>query len=66
LQETLIGAASPVRVAAEQATDVLAIPIKSLIDVMEANRVIARDIAALAEARRRAILTLNKGLRSAA
>ena len=62
LQEMLAGASSPVRVVADQDTDVLAIPAESLVDTMNHSRVIARDIGAVAEARRQAILPLNPGL----
>ena len=52
LHETLAGGASPVQVVAQENADVLAIPAECLHAVMERNRVIARDVAALAEARR--------------
>ena len=63
LQEMLAGGLSPVRVIADQDTDVLAIPVRALIDAMDSSRVIERDINAGAEARRQAILPLNRGLR---
>jgi len=63
LQEMLAGGLSPVRVIADQDTDVLAIPARALIDAMDRSRVIERDINAGAEARRQAILPLNRGLR---
>ncbi len=63
LQEMLAGGLSPVRVIADQDTDVLAIPARALIDAMDSSRVIERDINAGAEARRQAILPLNRGLR---
>ena len=63
LQEMLSGSLSPVQVIADQDTDVLAIPSQALVDAMDRSRVIARDISAGAEARRQAILPLNRGLR---
>jgi small-conductance mechanosensitive channel/CRP-like cAMP-binding protein len=63
LQEMLAGGSSPVRVVADQDTDVLAIPSQALVDAMEHNEVVARDIGAVAEARRQAILPLKLGLR---
>ncbi len=66
LHEILAGGSCPVRVVAEADADVLAIPAAALADVMERNRVILRDVNALAEARRLAIKPLNRGLRTAA
>lgn len=66
LHETLASGASPVRVLAQEDTDVLAIPAASLHDVMARNRVIARDVGALAEARRLAIHPVDRSLRSVA
>jgi hypothetical protein len=63
LQEMFSGSLSPVRVIADQDTDVLAIPSQALVDAMDRSRVIERDIKAGAEARRQAILPLNRGLR---
>jgi small-conductance mechanosensitive channel len=63
VQEMLAGGLSPVRVMADQDTDVLAIPAQALVDAMDRSRVIARDISAGVEARRQAILPLNRGLR---
>ena len=63
LQEMLAGAPSPVRVMAEQDADVLAIPAQALLDAMDRSRAVTRDIRAVAEARRQAILPLNHGLR---
>jgi hypothetical protein len=63
LQEMLAGGPSPVRVVADQDTDVLVIPAQILIDAMEHNRTVARDISAVTEARRQAILPLTGGLR---
>jgi hypothetical protein len=63
LQEMLTGGSSPVRVVADQDTDVLAIPAHTLVGAMEHNRIVARDIGAVAEARRQAILPLSHGLR---
>jgi hypothetical protein len=55
-----------VRVAADSDADVLAIPAAALLNIMERNRVIARDVGALAEARRLAIQPLARGLRAVA
>ena len=63
LQEMLAGGSSPVRVVADQDADVLAIPAQALLDAMDRSRAVARDINAVAEARRQAILPLNRGLR---
>ncbi len=63
MQEMLAGGLSPVRIVADHDADVLAIPAQALVDVMDRNRVAARDITAVAEARRQAILPLNRGLR---
>jgi CRP-like cAMP-binding protein len=63
LQEMLAGGSSPVRVVADLDTDVLAIPAQALVDAMDRSRVVARDISAVAEARRQALLPLNGGLR---
>ena len=63
LQEMLAGAPSPVRVIADQDADVLAIPAQALLDAMDRSRAVARDIRAVAEARRQAILPLNRGPR---
>jgi hypothetical protein len=48
---------------ADQDADVLAIPAQALLDVMDRSRAVARDIRAVVEARRQAILPLNRGLR---
>ena len=63
LQEMLAGGSSPVRVVADEDTDVLAIRAQALVDAMEGSRVVARDISAVAEARHQAILPLDRGLR---
>jgi small-conductance mechanosensitive channel len=63
LQEMLAGGSSPVRVVADLDTDVLAIPAQALVDAMDRSRLVARDISAVTEARRQAILPLNRGLR---
>jgi hypothetical protein len=63
LQEMLAGGSSPVRVVADKDADVLAIPAQALLDAMDRSRVVARDINAVAEARRQALLPLNRGLR---
>ena len=63
LQEMLAGGSSPVRVVADLDTDVLAIPAQALVDAMDRNWVVERNISAVTEARRQAILPLNRGLR---
>jgi len=62
LQEMLAGGSSPVRVVADLDTDVLAISAQALVDAMDRSRGVARDISAVTEARRQAILPLNRGL----
>ncbi len=66
MREALAGGFSPVRVLADQNADVLAIPVVVLLDVMGSNRLIARDVNALAEARRLAIRPLRRGPRAVA
>jgi small-conductance mechanosensitive channel/CRP-like cAMP-binding protein len=63
LQEMLNGGFSPVRVIADLDTDVLAIPSQALVDAMDRSRVMARDVSAVTEARRQAILPLHRRLR---
>lgn len=63
LQEMLAGGSSPVRVVADHDTDVLAIPAQALVDAMDRNGAVERDISAVTEARRQAILPLNRRLR---
>jgi small-conductance mechanosensitive channel len=63
LQEMLAAGSSPVRVVAHLDTDVLAIPAHALVDAMDRSRVVARDIKAVTEARRQAILPLHRRLR---
>jgi hypothetical protein len=50
-------------VVAELDSDALAIPAQALVDAMEHSRLVARDISAVTEARRQAIMPLNRGLR---
>jgi len=64
LSETLAGGAAPVRMTADQDADLLAIPAASVLEIMEASKTIARDVRALAEARRLAIQPLKRGLRA--
>ena len=66
LHETLAGGASPVQVVAHDSADVLAIPAASLYAMMDRNPAIARDVGALAEARRLAIQPLSRGLHALA
>lgn len=63
LQEMLAGGLSPVLVVADKDTDVLALPAQTIVEAMEHNRTVARDISAVTEARRQAILALTGGLR---
>lgn len=63
LHETLAAGASPIRVTADQDSDVLAIPATSLIEAIETDAVVARDVHALAEARRLAVQTLKRPIR---
>ena len=55
LHETLTGGTTPVQLVADQATDVLAVPAAALLAVMQDNPALARDITAMAEARRLAL-----------
>jgi small-conductance mechanosensitive channel len=64
LRETLSGAPGPVRVVAEKDTDILAIPAETLQAVMEGSPAMARDIGALAEARRLAVQPSVRRLRA--
>ena len=50
LQEMLAGGTSPVRVVADLDTDVLAIPAQALVDAMDRNWVVERNISAVTEA----------------
>jgi hypothetical protein len=59
----LAGGSSPVRVVADLDTDVLAIPAQAVVNAMDRSPVVARDVSAVTEARRQAILPLNRGLR---
>jgi len=63
LQEMLSGGSSPVRVVADLDTNVLAIPAQALVDAMDRSRTVTRDISAVTEARRQAIMPLNRRLR---
>jgi hypothetical protein len=63
MQEMLAGASSPVRVVADLDSNVLAIPAPALVDAMDRNWVMERDISAVIEARRQAIPPSNRGLR---
>jgi small-conductance mechanosensitive channel/CRP-like cAMP-binding protein len=63
-QEMLAGGFSLVRVVADQETDALAIPAHALVNAMDRSRAVARDISAVAEARRQVIHSLlNRALR---
>lgn len=63
LQEMLAGGVSPVKVTADQDSDILAIAASALVNAMDSNRAVARDIRAVTEARRQAILPFDRGLR---
>nr|WP_294523022.1 mechanosensitive ion channel domain-containing protein [uncultured Rhodopila sp.] len=62
LAETLTGGLSPVRVTIDQDADMIVIPARTLQDVIERHPIVARDIRALADARRRAIQPLRQAL----
>ncbi|MBV9672565.1 MAG: mechanosensitive ion channel [Verrucomicrobia bacterium] len=62
LQEMMAGGLSPVRLVAEQDTDVLAIPPYALVAAMKHNGAVARDINAVTEARSQAILPFKLGM----
>jgi small-conductance mechanosensitive channel len=66
MQEMLVQGVSPVRIVAEEDADILAIPSTALVVAFEDAGVLARDIGALTEARRQAILALRRGFRDAA
>jgi small-conductance mechanosensitive channel len=66
MQEMLMRGVSPVRIVAEEDADILAIPSAVLVATFENAGVLARDIGALTEARRQAILALHRGFRDAA
>lgn len=65
-QESLAGATSPVKIVAHENTDVLTIPAAALHAVMDRNQVIARDVGALAAARRLGIQPLTRNLHAGA
>ena len=48
---------------ADQDADVLAIPAQALLDATDRSGPVARDVRAVAKARRQAILRLNRGPR---
>ena len=58
LSETISGTASPVRVVAETNADVVAIPRAAFVAALHAHPGFARDVNAIAESRRKAILAL--------
>jgi CRP-like cAMP-binding protein len=66
MQEMLVQGVSPVRIVAEEDADILAIPSAALVAAFADAGVLARDIGALTEARRQAILALRRGFRDAA
>ena len=66
LQEMMVQGASPVRIVAEKDADVLAIPSAVLTASFGKAPLLARDIRALTEARRQAIIALQRGIRDAA
>ena len=65
-QEQLAGGISPVNVVAHEDTDVLTIPTAALHAVMDGNQVIARDVGALAAARRLGIQPMTRSVQAAA
>ena len=66
LQETISGTASPVRVVAETNADVVAIPRSVFVAAVHEHHEFARDVNALAAARRNAIAALQRSLSRAA
>ena len=64
--ESLAGGTSPVKVVAHENTDVLTIPAAALHAVMDRNQAIARDVGALAAARRLGIQPLSRSLQAVA
>ena len=66
LQESLAGGVSPVKVVAHENTDVLTIPAAALYAVMDRNPAIARDVGALAAARRLGIQPLSRSIQAVA
>ena len=64
LNETLSGGPSPVRVRVDHDADLMAIPAATLIAIIERDPAFARDVRALAEARRLAIHPPKAGLRA--
>ena len=54
---------SPLRIVAEKDTDVLEIPSSALLEALDTAPTLARDISALIEARRQAIIAAQRGIR---
>jgi small-conductance mechanosensitive channel len=63
LQEMLVKGPSSVRIVADKDADVLAIPSGALVEALELARALARDVGALTEARRQAIIALQRSIR---
>ncbi len=64
MNETLAGGTSPVRVRIDHDADLITIPAATLIDLIERDPTVARDIRALAEARRLAVQPPRTSLRA--
>jgi len=64
--EIMVVGPSPVRIVAEKDTDVLAIPSSAMLEALETAPMLARDIGALTEARRQAIIAAQREIRKAA
>jgi CRP-like cAMP-binding protein len=61
--EMLVSGPSPLRIVAEKDTDVLEIPSSALLEALDTAPTLARDISALIEARRQAIIAAQRGIR---
>jgi CRP-like cAMP-binding protein len=61
--ETLASSPSAARIVAEKDTDVLAIPVSAMLAALDKAPMLARDMSALAEARRQAIIAAQRGIR---
>ena len=66
MKEMLDGGPSPVLIVAETDADVLAIPADVLSGCFQGARILARDVGALMEARRQAVVAMRRVIRDAA
>jgi small-conductance mechanosensitive channel len=62
-QEMLVRGPSPMRIVANTDADVLAMPSTAMVEAFEIDKILARDVGALTEARRQALIALQRGLR---